>query len=111
MSDEALRAELAKKAKKAGIKVEAEWTVEDIETALGVKALEDAETAPPAPEPQPAAFVPPAGQVKCRVTKAGDGKIFTGREDQSFFAWNDEVWLPPSVAKDLEARYFVEIQP
>ncbi|CAB4140962.1 hypothetical protein UFOVP399_42 [uncultured Caudovirales phage] len=109
MSDEALRAELAKKAKKAGIKVEADWTAADIEDAIAVKELEDAEKAPPATEPP--AFVPPAGQVKCRVTKAGDGKIFTGREDQSFFAWNDEVWLPPSVAKDLEARYFVEIQP
>lgn len=56
--------------------------------------------APPAPAPN---------TVACRVTKAGDGKIFTGLADPTHFKWNDIVHIPEETAKLLETRNFVEI--
>lgn len=103
MSDEALRAELAKKAKKAGIKVTADMTVEDLETAISEAAM-----LTPEPETAPETTMA-AGTVKCRVTKAGDNQVFTGNGNERY-KWNDMIVLPLSVAESLEKRFFVEIQ-
>lgn len=107
MTDETLRAELVKKAKKAGVKVTADMDASAIEEALAKAALDAIESAPE-PEKAPETTLD-AGSVRCRVTKAGDGKVFTGNGDERF-AWNDMIVLPRSVAESLEKRYFVEIQ-
>lgn len=101
--DAALRAELVKKAKKAGVKVTADMTVEQIETAISEAAM-----LTPEPETTPETTMA-AGTVKCRVTKAGDGKVFTGNGNETY-KWNDMIVLPLSVAESLETRHFVEIQ-
>lgn len=106
MSDEALRAELVKKAKKAKINVPDEWGVEEIETALGLKALEDAESAPVAAAP-PAL---PEGSVMVRITKAGQGKVYTGLSDGSTYNMDDMVALPLDIAEALEKRAYAEIR-
>lgn len=48
------------------------------------------------------------GMVKVRITKAGDGKVFTGKGDETF-ARNDAPLLPKDVAEALEARGLAEI--
>lgn len=99
----ALRAELTKKARKANVRVTKEMSITDIEEALVEAALE-------APEPETTEITTmAAGSVMCRVTKAGDGKVFTGNGSETY-KWNDMVSLPKSVAEDLEKRHFVEIQ-
>lgn len=107
MSDEALRAELAKKARKAGVKVTADMTAEQIEEAIAQAAIAATESAPE-PETAPETTLA-AGSVQCRVTKAGDGQVFTGNGDERY-KWNDMIVLPRTVAEDLEKRHFVEIQ-
>jgi len=114
MSDDQLRAELLKKAKKAKITVSDEWGVEEIETALGLKALEDEEAkaaekpAEAAPEPAPPAG-PPAGYVQVRITKHGDGKVFTG-DGHATYSVDDMPYFPLDVAQALEARAYAEIR-
>lgn len=104
MSDE-LRAELVKKAKKAKIEVGDDWTVDDLETALAVKALE---TEKPEPAPKPAKPAVPAGWVTVRITKAGDGKVSDGKGGN--YAMDDMVPFPADVAAALEARHYAEIR-
>lgn len=104
MTDEnpALRAELVKKAKKAKVAVTPDMTVEDLEKAIGDAAME-------APEPEVTEVTTiEAGTVKCRVTKVGDGQIFTGNGNERY-SRNDIIVLPIKVAEDLEKRHFVEI--
>lgn len=105
MSDE-LRAELLKKAKKAKIEVGDDWSVEDIETALAVKALET-EKPEPAPK-EPAKPAVPAGWVMVRITKAGDGKVSDGKGGT--YAMDEMVQLPLGVAEALEKRAYAEIR-
>jgi hypothetical protein len=114
MSDEQLRAELLKKAKRAKINVPDEWGVEEIETALGLKALED-EEAKAAEKPAEAAPVPaaapsaPAGYVQVRITKHGHGKVFTG-DGHATYSVDDMPYFPADVAKALEDRAYAEIR-
>jgi hypothetical protein len=113
MSDDQLRAELLKKAKKAKITVLDEWGVEEIETALGLKALEDeeAKAAEKPVEPAPAAPAgPPAGYVQVRITKHGDGEVFTGAPDNATYSVDDMPYFPLDVAQALEARAYAEIR-
>lgn len=105
--DAALRAELVKKAKKAGVKVTPEMDAAAIEEAISQAAIAATENAPE-PETTPETTMA-AGSVKCRVTKAGDGKVFTGNGNETY-KWNDMIVLPLSVAESLETRHFVEIQ-
>lgn len=101
--DTALRAELMKKAKKAKIAVTPDMTVEELEEALVQSAMET-------PEPETAPETTLAeGTVRCRVTKWGDGQVFTGTRDERY-AKDDIIVLPISTAKTLEDRRFVEIQ-
>lgn len=108
MSDDAaLRAELVKKARRAKVPVTSDMTVEDIEEALAKAAIDAAEEAPE-PETAPETTLE-AGTVKCRVTKWGDGEIFTGNGNERFKK-DDIIILPIATAKSLEDRRFVEIQ-
>ena len=88
MSDE-LRAELAKKAKKAGIKVPDEWGVAEIETALGVKALEDEAAAKAAAEAKEAAAK--AAADKAEADKAAEEKAAADK------AAAEEAAKPPPI--------------
>ena len=99
MSDEALRAELVKKAKKAGVKVTPEMDAAAIEEALALAAIAATESAPE-PETTPETTMA-AGTVKCRVTKAGDGKVFTGNGNETY-KWNDMIVLPLRSLKALK---------
>lgn len=64
------------------------------------------------PAKAPPVAPPPQGEptVACRVTKKGDGEIFTGRAaPDDRYRWGAVVHLPKSVAEALEARAYVEI--
>jgi hypothetical protein len=98
MSDD-LRAELLKKAKKAKIDVGDDWTVDDLETALAVKALETEKPAPKGPAP---------GNVMVRITKAGSGLVADGKGGA--YLMDDVVELPLEVAQALELRHYAEIR-
>lgn len=50
-----------------------------------------------------------ADLVRVRITKQGDGQVFTGKADGSTFARNDTPSFPLDVAQALEARGFAEI--
>lgn len=71
---------------------------------------EQPEIAPEAPETSKAKRGPrkAEGMVKVRITKAGDGKVFTGESDRTY-ARNDAPSLPRAVAEALEARGLAEI--
>lgn len=113
-----LKAQLIAKADKLGVKIDKRWAVERIEAAIADHAMADpvAEPKPqvtPPPPPPPAAVAEPepviVDGVKCRVTKAGHEKIFTGKADPLHYRWNDMITLPRAVAEQLETRNFVEI--
>jgi len=59
-------------------------------------------------EPDPAPEQP-EGTVRCRVTKKGAGKIFTGKPDPKHFAWEEIIFIPLAAARQLEDRAFLEI--
>ena len=79
------------------------------------------EALPPVTEPEagavlrkgapPPAAVPhnPTDKCRVRITKAGHGKVHTGRENPKTYDWNDEVSLPRSVGRALEGKQFGEI--
>lgn len=71
-------------------------------------------TQTPAPKAAKAAKAKPSGDiVKCRVTKAGDGKISTGDRDEDgdlTHQFGAIIELPRDNAQELEDRHFVEIQ-
>lgn len=73
------------------------------------EATEEPAEAVSEPEPAPEPEAQPAGTVRCRVTKKGNGKIFTGKPEPKHFAWEDIVFIPPEAARQLEDRAFVEI--
>jgi len=55
----------------------------------------------------------PPGYVRCRVLKAGDGKISTGEHlagvGDLTFAWKDVFNMPRPIGEALENRGLVEI--
>lgn len=119
--DADLKAQMMEKADRLGVKYDKRWKAERIEAAIADAALAD-KAEPPKPQvsppsdPQPAPVVATAiaepviiDGVKCRVTKAGDQKIFTGKADPLHYRWNEMIVLPRSVAEQLELRNFVEI--
>ena len=61
------------------------------------------------PEPAPEPIEQPSGTVRCRVTKKGAGKIFTGKADPKHFAWEEIIFIPLAAARQLEDRAFLEI--
>lgn len=113
-----LKTELLAKAEKLGVKVDKRWAAARIEQAISDHAMADT-PAPPKPQvsppsdPSPVVAAPaePAiiDGVKCRVTKAGDMKVFTGKADPLYYRWNDMIVLPREIAQNLETRNFVEI--
>jgi len=138
MSDE-LKAELKAKLEAKGVEVPHQWGVPKMESVLAEMAISDdhvpEETelvpdpdpelegdetvveadpdldiphpgAPKEPEPAPEQ---PDGTLRCRVTKKGHHKIFTGKDDPKYFDWEEEIYLPPKSARQLEDRAFVEI--
>lgn len=119
--DADLKTQLIAKADKLGVKIDKRWSVERIEQTLADAAMVETpapakpQVSPPS-DPQPAQVVVAATAepvildgVKCRVTKAGDQKIFTGKADPLHYRWNEMIVLPRSVAEQLELRNFVEI--
>lgn len=53
------------------------------------------------------------GQARCRVLKAGDGKISKGVHDingEHYFDKGDEFVTSQAIATNLEDRGFIEIQ-
>ncbi|MEO1042838.1 MAG: hypothetical protein AAFX52_11150 [Pseudomonadota bacterium] len=56
---------------------------------------------------QPEAPDVPEGSCTARVTKAGHGKIFTGRQRETH-NWGDVLTLPIERAQELEGRHYVE---
>ena len=60
-------------------------------------------------EPTPEPETQPEGTVRCRVTKKGHNKIFTGKQEPKHYAWEDVIFIPPEAARALEDRAFVEI--
>ena len=48
--------------------------------------------------------------VQVTVTKAGDGKVFTGKPSPRFYERREQFWCSPETAKQLEARHYVEIE-
>lgn len=137
MSDEdkgALKEELKAKLEAKGVEVDYRWGVPKMESVLAELAIQDEqvpEETVTVPESDPvlegdetpledepeeeAAAEPeaPAGQpegtLRCRVTKKGHHKIFTGKEDPKYFDWEEIIFLPPESARQLEDRSFVEI--
>lgn len=113
-----LKAELLVKAEKLGVTVDKRWGVARIEAAIADHAKADP-VSPPKPQVSPPHEPPPpvvaepepviVDGVKCRVTKAGHEKIFTGKADPLHYRWNDMIVLPRSVADQLESRNYVEI--
>lgn len=109
-----LRDELAKKAQKMGIKVEPKWGVARLEKAISQKVLEDdhvpsAATVAVSDSEDRGVLIRRPGTYECRVTKAGDGQLFTEKEDGSRYEWDDTVYLDGEAAHALEGRHFVEI--
>jgi hypothetical protein len=109
MSDEipnenpALRAELVKKAKKAGVAVTKDMTIDDLETAIGDAVLE-------APEVEKVVVTDAdTDVVTVRITKHGHGKVFKGNGRETY-DMDEMVRLPRSVGLDLESRAFGEIR-
>jgi len=82
-----------------------ESTDEPAEEALEPEPAEEALEPEPAPEP----IEQPSGTVRCRVTKKGAGKIFTGKADPKHFAWEEIIFIPLAAARQLEDRAFLEI--
>ncbi len=107
-----LKEELIRRAKLAGLKVSGNMGVAKLEDMIAAKALDDtpAKTTDENPEPEKQEAPSVEGTVRCRVTKKGDGKIHTGREDKPRYLWKDEIYLPSDVAESLEERAFVEIE-
>lgn len=133
---EDLKAELKAKLEAKGVEVDYRWGVPKMESVLAAMAIADEQepeetvlvTEDPegelegdetllledepeeAPEPAPEQ---PDGTLRCRVTKKGHNKIFTGKEDPKYFIWNpdnpEDIYLPPEGARQLEDRGFVEI--
>jgi hypothetical protein len=133
MSDEekdTLKEELKAKLEAQGVEVDYRWGVPKMESVLAELAIQDEQvpeetvTVPEsdpvlegdetpleeeaAPEPE-APAEQPEGTLRCRVTKKGHNKIFTGKEDPKYFEWEAIVFLPPEGARQLEDRSFVEI--
>lgn len=56
----------------------------------------------------------PKATVKARILPIGDGKVATGEWDHltgyGYYAKGDVFEVAPAIAKELEARGFVEIQ-
>ena len=129
MSDE-LNAALKAKLEAKGVEVDYRWGVPKMESVLAELALtdeqvpEETELVPesdpvlegdetpledePEDEPEPAPE-PPDGTLRCRVTKKGHNKMFTGKDEPKYFEWEEEIYLPPVSARQLEDRAFVEI--
>lgn len=119
-----LKAQLLKKADDLKITVDKRWGVARIEAAIAAHHVADpiaepkpqvsppSDPPPPPPAP-PVVAAPPepviVDGVKCRVTKAGDMKVFTGKPEPLYYRWNDIIVLPRSVAEQLETRNYVEI--
>lgn len=136
MSDD-LKAELRAKAEKLGIDVNHRWGIPRLEDEIAKATQKDdhhpelQEPDPVEPEDEPAlepekepamadtkekevAVDDPGvlkqrpGTVKCTVTKAGKGKIFTEKEDGSTYDHGATIYLEPDNARSLEKRAFVE---
>lgn len=66
----------------------------------------------PAAEKTPETNDVPADFVLVTVTKAGDGKIFTGKQppEPRHYERREQFWCSPETAKQLEARHYAEIE-
>jgi hypothetical protein len=82
-----------------------EVELEEVAPEATDEPAEEVSEPEPAPEPQEQ----PEGTVRCRVTKKGAGKIFTGQPDPKHFAWEEIIFIPLAAARQLEDRAFVEI--
>ena len=130
MSDEeksALKDELKAKLIAAGVEIDHRWGIAKLQSLLGDLAIKDEQVPEetvlvefepeiegdetilePTRQPDPP-LTQPEGTLRCRVTKKGNNKIFTGKEEPKYFEWEEIIFLPPQSARQLEDRSFVEI--
>jgi len=112
---EQLKEQLQKRCEDAGIKYDKRWNIESLEDALAAAAPEaqpeEAQEAATQAAPETRGLA--AGLVVVTVTKAGDGKLHTGKTDGGrtlYHKRRDELVMPLDRAKALEARFYVEIE-